>query len=835
LRIPKRFASLRRIVGDKYFLYEINFEADQVEAIQKDALQVRLSFYLKKPVVEESLLRKNVARDNKLKTKHRLAKARKIEKGANRKRRRRRKPKPASMVRALLQRSSIRKDFRRGQRDLAFQRQVVDMTKFFNNRSAAKIRRLSRKRALRLVPPQRKITLMSVKEIEKSGMRVPILQINRPRRRIPKRSKIRFQRICLAIVLRNNLDPAGVYKGRRTIVSPRRALGGMSLKKGTRRPPRRSSRFERALLAHRPMSKAQRNVLKMRPSTLVPVVKIVQDPFVTVKARTRIRQDKLKSAARFYIKFDLYDVRSKKVIFSSTRSVSHSPQVQALRTPRRSPRISIAPYRKIGKNMMSLTQRDRNATELHIYRKVITSRRITDTPFKLIDKVRLARGDGQVRFVDFVDNSKTIIYRAIPIGPGGEVGIGFGTAVAAAVPQKQTKKQKKITAAPLISTIVGTGIKVVVTAVPPGVVAIRMLRRNHTLHQRKFTLVNDVNPFRQVSTDDTFVSFTSTDVKAHHVYEFRAKLTYDDGDEEVSGDTSVVKYVQLRINVVDTTLGNPTTHEVRPGLYDARFNIESAVIEGEQDILRQALEAQGMEALFTEEMMQDRDQLQKVITHGITRVNLKTGREDHLGTFVSGEFSDRRASTLNGAKMLEAGATYRYEIRPQLRSPGTLFGSLKIEATDPTSNRAYKYSPEKFRNPFTLQAGTIMTAASRKTRHSENQFEMGDVGSAAMVEVIVPNPPPAISGVRARQLDRDTVQVAWKITGDPQRIDHFIIEATKLNEIELLGTVHNVPGANYFTFYDEDVEDDLQVMYTITTVLTNYTQLSPVDSNKVVI
>ena len=162
LRIPKRFASLRNISGDKYFFYEISFEADQVEAIQKDALQVRLSFYLKKPVAEESLLRKNLARDNKLKTKQKLAKSRKIAKEADHKRRKRRKPKPASMVRALLQRSSIRKDFRRGQRDLAFQRQIVDMTKFFSNRSAAKIRRLSRQNALRLVLPQRKITLMSV-------------------------------------------------------------------------------------------------------------------------------------------------------------------------------------------------------------------------------------------------------------------------------------------------------------------------------------------------------------------------------------------------------------------------------------------------------------------------------------------------------------------------------------------------------------------------------------------------------------------------------------------------------------------------------------------------
>jgi len=834
LRIPKTFASLRRIYGERYFLYEVRFEADQIEAIQKDALQVRLSFYHKRPFRQESLFQKNLARSNKLKTKQKLAKSRRIAREVGRKRRRMRKPKPVNLVRALLQRSSIRKDARRGRKDLAFQKHIVDMTKFFSNRSAARIRRLSRKKAIRLLPVQKKLTLVSVKEIKKSGRRLPVLQINRPRRRIPRNVRSRLQKIAFGVVLRTGLDPASVYKDRRTIVSAQRAVGGMSLRKRSRRPPRRSSRFERALLAYRPMSKAQRNVLKMTSTTLIPVFQRVRDPFVKVRSRFLIQQDKLENAARFYIKMDLYDVRSKKTIFSTTRSVNHSAQVAALRTPRRPPRISVTPYRKIGKNTMSLRQRDRIADKIHVYRKVISSIRASDAKFELAATVKLNRGDGQKRFVDFVDNSKTIIYRAIPVGPGGEVGIGFGSAVAAGIPQKASKKQKKITSAPVVSRVRGMGIELVVTSIPPSVVALTIMRRDLTIHQKAFTLINDKNPLRQVNEDDVNVSFMSTDVKSGHVYEFRPKLIYDDADEEMSGDVSIVKYLPLRVNVVDTTLGDPTIREVQPGRYDARFSIASAIIPGEQDILKQALEDQGMASLFSDVMLEDRDALQKIVTHGITRTNLKTGREDHLGTFVSGEFSDRKASILNGAELLEAGATYRYEIRPQLRSPSSLFGKLKIEATDPVSSRTYKYSPQKFRNPITLETGTIMTTASRKTRHAENQFEMGDVGSPSMLRVQIPDPPPEIRSVIARQLDRDTVQVFWKMTGDPERIDHFIIEATKLNQIELMGSVHNVPISEYFTFYDEHIEDDQQIMYTVTAVLTNYVQLPPVDSNRIV-
>jgi len=354
-----------------------------------------------------------------------------------------------------------------------------------------------------------------------------------------------------------------------------------------------------------------------------------------------------------------------------------------------------------------------------------------------------------------------------------------------------------------------------------------------TLHDRDYSVINDSNPVRLINSTDETMLFLSSDLKEDHIYQFAAIFIYEDGDEEFGAQISEILYDAVKTGVVETNVSSVTISEVNSNQFNATFNIGTNVIPGNMDVIKRALENQNLLAEFQDQLKDERDDLQKLITHTITRTDMSTGQTVNLGLFVSGEFDDTRASRLNGAPLLSPGRSYRYTISPQLRSAETLFKKLVITRQDPATGKKYNYKPSKFKNPFVIKKGTLASKGNSSRITAKNQFELGAVGSPYYFNINIPNDDPEIKSLKAAQIDRDTVEISWVTSGDQSRVDFFIVQAVKLDEIEFIGAAHNISNVSTFRFYDELEESDQEIRYRIIMVSNDFKRSKVFLSNKV--
>lgn len=848
--IENDFASLRSIGrhGDSdVYRYEFNFDVDQISAMRDGILTASIAIYLDRPQPTKSLFLQDKSRSimlgtnkklkggkNSAKTaaykKHKAAKKPAKQKPAA-KLKKTRKAKPYQLIKNLQVRSSLRKDVRRRRRISAVLRTTVDMTAFFSNTLAPRFATAGRSASLAKLKSRKGFVLQSVGQIKSSNIRHPILKIQN---RVPSHSTSRrSRRTAVGLVLNHGVDPATVYRSRSKVQTSMQAISGLTTSRVTRiKAPHAMvksmmivDKISTSTVSHRP---------RLSNDSLIPVFKRFTDPNVNIRKNILINEKILDGKSRFYVKFDMKNI-SGRTVFSSVKTVQHSRQLIALATPRIAPDILLSPYRRFGKNVLEVRQRDPVAETIHLYRKTInrSSGRLADSAYLKVGVLNLSRQEGDKKFIDLVDNSKTYIYRAIPIGSGGEIGIKFGSVVSRGLPIKNAKRRRTISTISITTELTQQGIEVKLTEFPIGPVSVKVMRRDMTLHERDFTVINDASPIRLIGSTDDAMFFLSTDVKEDHIYEFAAVLIYEDGDEEYASQVSLIQYDAVKTNVVETSVSTIDIRETAGNKFNATFNIKTTIVPGKVDIIKRALEDQDLLSEFADVLKDEREDLQKLVTHTISRTDMTNGETVDLGLFVSGKFNDRKAGRLKGAPPLSPGRSYRYTISPQLRSAETLFSKLKVTKKDATTGRNYTYKPSKFKNPFIIKKGTLKSAGKSSRITAKNDFELGAVGSPFYFVITVPKDDPDVNGLRAYQIDRDTVEITWSVSGDMSRIDHFIVQALKLDGTEFIGAAHNISDMKSFRFYDELDEGDQEIQYRVIMVSSDYRRSRIFKSNKV--
>jgi len=837
IRVKRDFASLRKFSyssgGTEWYRYEINVDIDQITAMKNDVIYADISIYLERPPREPSLLMQSAGRDNSTKVRSMLKGSQRVGQSASKKVRRPRKNKPQQLIRNLQMRSSFRKDMRRKRKRSSVYRTKLDFTAYYDNELAKKIKDLNRVRAMLLMRARRRVVLMSLRDIKRSNQRVPLLKVQKKGYRAPTKRTSRAASVSL--VMNAGIDPASVYRKRKRIQSTQKAIGGITM--------RAHPRIKASSAAIKPLlvgGEFQRNSVIRNPrfseDSLIPVVRILPVPDVNARKRFWISSKRLKGKSRFYIKIDVRNNR-KKILYSTVRRVDHARQMAALNTPRRSPRILFSPYRRHGRNVLEVRQRDPVATHMALYRKKI-DRAVENLKYARYERIgllKISKSDNVKKFIDRIDNSKTYIYRAVPIGPTGEIGIKFRSAVARGIPIKNAKVARRINNLSLTTTIGRTGIDVRVSDMPVEPVAVKVLRRDMTLREQAYVIINDPDPVRLIGDPDGIIEFVSTDTKEDHIYEFAAVLIYEDGDEDYATSNSLIEYNAIKVDVVESKASAVTLETGSGGAYDITFNIKTRIVPGEEDIIKSALEEQDLLGQYSDLVTANREELEQLVTHTILRTDLTTGHLSNLGLFVAGAFSDSHAAQLVGAPPLSRGHSYRYTIIPQLRSPETLYQNYETTKTDPLTGKQYTFRPSKFKSPMVLSTGTLPGRGRSSRITAKNAFEQGAVGSPIYLKVDVPPAKPTVTTLKASKLDRDTVEIRWKVSGDADLIDFFIVQAVKMDGVEFIGVAHNDPNINSFKFYDELDDHDQQIYYRVRMVYCNYSASRTFNSNRVVV
>jgi len=496
-----------------------------------------------------------------------------------------------------------------------------------------------------------------------------------------------------------------------------------------------------------------------------------------------------------------------------------------------------------------------------MYRKTITRVTNVNDPAQMAyaysGEFNITKADGTIKIVDRINNSSTIVYRFIAVGPGGAVGAEFTNVIIPGTGLGINRRRKSIVSAAIDVVPEGDAARIRLTNIVRGPVSLALQRRNRTTHESDFSFVGQPRSVVLLNSDDD-IEFLDNGVKPDNIYEYRCLIYFECGSEELSSANFLYEHPGQDDDGVDIITSDPLVEKIaisnnssnskanvlQTG-FNVRFSIRSELDETGLEQVKKILQRQGISGLFAQELLEDKQELSRLVAHAVRRFNTATGELEDYGVISGRDFSDIIDGKTRAVRPLRPGITYRYMISTLIRSAETMFKSsvkTKISPTRLTGTSAhpsnlttqqYALRPSKFLHPLTLKTGTLTTAASRNTKHAREEFMYGNIGNTSVVEITIPAENTDIIRTRVQRADKVTNIITWDVIGDTARVDYFMITLNHLGTEQVIGQVHALSDATTFEFIHElDDVDVGNAQYTITAMLTTFERGPTVDTDR---
>jgi len=363
---------------------------------------------------------------------------------------------------------------------------------------------------------------------------------------------------------------------------------------------------------------------------------------------------------------------------------------------------------------------------------------------------------------------------------------------------------------------------------------VMVVRRDLTLHEQIFTPLSIDEPVRLPTEGTGPLIFEDINVKDDHVYEYRAKVFTREGRELMTTGLATVTYQVLNGNAVEMTLGSPEVDIDSSGDINVSFSLLGTVPKTGVTALNDVLEAGGLAKYFETDIQADRENLSDLLAFHVERVDLKTGDVESFGVITDPEFSDKSLRSTNNVSTLKSGRKYRYVVSALLRTPDTLLDSATRTKIDPTSGREYSFKPSRYLRPATLKSGALAATNVVAGTDVSEEFAAGFAGVQRFIDISTDSRLPSIVSASVRANSRGHNVVRWKVKGSMNKIDHFVIVATKLGMKTIIGRSHNISSNGSFKHVDKKMSKCVgQVTYQVVPIYNDYTQGSPVTAGRI--
>lgn len=803
IRVDDGFATLLNTLDDGSYVYEFRYYATTAQALSIGANTVKISVRLTMPVSKPDVLKNATAIGDS-----------------------------RGFIADILTADARAKDTKRDNAANILVSTNSDLTAKFNNSLTKSSGQAVTNDQL---GTQRIIHLRSLSELKQANLNPPVLQTKNDT--APVATPGQYQQAALDIVALG-IDPSIAAVKQTVVRGTHSAFAGVSsidsqvVANASDVTP--IQRLKNTLISSFHTSAPQqfdaRNDLS--DETLVPVISDI--PTRNVLNTKMLALPASIGTQDFFVMFELIDVYGE-VLESVIKRVDHGKLVKIFNTPKIPPRISIAQGQSFGKVVIELEQVDPRATRVRLLRRRLPRAKInfSETKYEFVAEVSLRSRDGTIKFIDPVNNSSNIQYRCVAIGSGGIVGSEFSNAVALAIKSTVVERYHRSNAAAIIPRIVGNGIEVSVLSIPSGVVSVGIKRRDATLSESEFTMLDIKDAIKQVGSSLNNLVFVdpNENLKNDHIYEYSCVVYFNDGTHLDSTASMMVRYIPLASGGVTVEVSN--VEIVRDSVaLDVRFNITSRISDTNLDAVNQALIKQGLTDFFKGDVQADRENFQKLISHAVTRIDLTTGIIEDFVTFNSTNFSDVFVGRKSGVLKLQEGHRYKYVISTLLRDPETMLESYVKTSKDDSTGKSYSYLPSKYRHPITLNKGTIVTKDTLVSNHPEDAFSFGRVGNVQEVDVTIDVLPAKMSSAKAIRVDRRQILVQWSVDGDIEKIDHFVVIKQNLGHSSIVGKMHNISQGKVFEFFDKLQPDDIgEISYRIVPVLMTFEKSSEIVTN----
>lgn len=486
--------------------------------------------------------------------------------------------------------------------------------------------------------------------------------------------------------------------------------------------------------------------------------------------------------------------------------------------PVKPPIVKLSAHSNKAYATLAVKQVDPSAARIRLYKRVYDHHELSDEPFVLISEFDLNRAKGWMQVPVETSLGNTTIYRLVPTNEHGAIGTDFASIV---VKPKMTNSS--IRRVVMTAKAQSKSVLLEISKLPSDVVSFQIMREDITVDKgtlefvEKPILVETPDPNRVYTQEDT-------SVKNNHVYAYYVRLYRRNGSHE---RRLVMHYehVPLVENIVETNLVDATTTFTSNG-YDVKFMIKTSVIKTKIDQIKLLLEKQGLYNIFSSDVADVREQLGKLISHNVKRVDLTSGHVENFGTVDGDSFSDLALRKITGVSDLRVGRKYRYIVTPLLRAPETLLESYVKSSTDSYTNRLYSYKPFKFLHPVVAQRGNIVTPSSIQRNYSKDPMTFGEIGAYTIIEIALDKEKSNVTNAIRQKRGSDVDVLTWSIQGLSKDVDHFQIITEHGGRKSIIGKSTCVPETENFVYVRRlnQMEIGLDIRYYICPVYLDFSR-----------
>jgi hypothetical protein len=802
LGLTEDFAVLKEISKDGYYVYEVKYKVNPKKASLNKAFKVKITVSKEAPIKKTNLNFSTVD--------------------------------PQAMLKNVLYKAPQSKDLTR-----AFQANVIlsknsDITKRIPNDQTLSLTKNNGIETSAL-GVKKELRLASVSELNNQNVVMPVFQTN-----LFKKSEttptapnsITLREHSHELIFSKGIDPASIAVRSNTIASSAKVNAGVTVKQNiVAVHDRHKSLVESVLQKSVPNISTQ---FHLSVNDHIPVVVELPVVFIEIEEEVRIPIGAI-GEREFFLIFEL--INSAGITVETIyNNVTHPKYVSAIKIPKEPPTVKFMPSGKVGKTILLIKQEDPYATGVNIYRKTLDKHSPQiDAQYTFIGKMSVKKGEDFKRFEDEHANFNPTIFRVVPYNDSGVMSSEFTSIVSKSEKPPtniRVKKEIKPNFVSMAYRFEEHGLDLEIKDLPPGPIIMAVLRYDLTLKEQQSTMIGDFILLDGRGSAPLIVSDNS--VKKEHIYEYICKLIYRDGQEVIGSNKLIVEYIPVTNNVVNTNVGPSKVIQEGTNL-DVTFDIDSSLVETNIDLIRRAMQAQGLAGIFQEDIIKNKEKLQNLLGYRVVRTNLTTGEIEDFGIIIDTKFSDAKFGKIKGVKPVQPGFEYRYAISTYFRSPETLIPTF-TRTVKTSTNNSYTFAPSKWYHPVTLFKGNIVSEKSLQANHAKSDFSHGIVGNITSVNVSLSKVLPSLYDANVSRVGNRLALIQWKVQGEISKIDHFIVILEMLGMRTIVGKSHNVSDGNYFQFIDLlDKGEHGALTYYILPVFYDYSRGTELQTNQVII
>lgn len=591
-----------------------------------------------------------------------------------------------------------------------------------------------------------------------------------------------------------NTDPASLVTRTSGILSAVRSLGGMSSPESRTTPvgaiASPISLIQQTLTTPTSLTKDS----PVSSTSLLTKIATITTSRIVVKLDFELDTNLLSGVTNIYFEVELNDDADRPV-YTKYIPINHAKNLDELLIPRFAPQITSF-YRRgsDGKVVLFLKQIDPKATSVLLYFKEFLNDNDYTQPYTFLGKVPITKEQNELKIeISRALNKRTII-----------------RAIASSIEEKRGLLFSSVTVPPSTNSIVDTTLisdPIVVWDYrfnPDNTITI-----SGTVQFRDAVTVRITRKENSDTVDENTVygpyflngnidfSFTDRDVSSGKTYIYNAYIISRDGIVRKSIENLIIFNTEIKNNQITTQVIN-SNNIVNGENLNVTFDLTSDITRENSAFILENFKLQGIYDLY-KSIFEVTDTANSY-AYKVLRKNLSTGEEEDFGILQKPSFDDSFLRTNKNVKPLQAGYSYKYSIYTFLRTADSLLPQLTI--TGSYLDKTYTFKPYYMRNPFVLKAGTMVTDVSLREQHTNSQYTFGPTGQVVEYNADFSNVLPSVKNVIATNKNRTENILQWKVEGNLDKIDHFIILMQQLSKRKIVGTIHNISETNFFTFYD---------------------------------